>query len=222
MAPATPTKKKTPIGTPHKTTLKAISKEKITPRKPRPGAQAVTPTAKPISKTTETTPRKSRPEATASKPIAKPTKSGGSMTAAYDKTKLSCGPNGDVKRPSSGEDDHAADEDDGMRYEDYPDDNKKDGTYERESSTGDSGSELEKWYAASDSRDASHDESESASDGAYGNLEETSGSYKVLMEVSMLKEVSMEEHARRCGCKFDPSKSRCSRVTEQSDDESDL
>jgi hypothetical protein len=143
------------------------------------------------------------------------------MTAAYDKTKLSCGPNGDVKRPSSGEDDHAADEDDGMRYEDYPDDNKKDGTYERESSTGDSGSELEKWSAASDSRDASHDESESASDGAYGNLEETGGSYKVLMEVSMLKEVSMEEHARRCGCKFDPSKSRCSRVAEQSDDGSD-
>jgi hypothetical protein len=95
MARATPTKKKTPVGTPHKTTLKAISKEKITPRKPRPGAQAITPTAKPISKTTETTPRKSRPEATASKPIAKATKSGGSMTAAYDKTKLSCGPNGD-------------------------------------------------------------------------------------------------------------------------------
>jgi hypothetical protein len=101
-----------------------------------------------------------------------------------------CCASGDIKRPSSGEDDNAADEDDGVRYESYSDDNMKDMDY-KESSAGDSGSESENWSAASDSRDASHGESESASDSAYGNLEETGGSYKVLlMEVSMLKEVS--------------------------------
>ena len=100
-----------------------------------------------------------------------------------------CCASGDVKRPSSGEDDNAADEDDGVRHESYSDDNTKDMDY-KESSAGDSGSESENWSAAPDSRDASHSESESASDSAYGNLEETGGSYKVLMEVSMLKEVS--------------------------------
>jgi hypothetical protein len=100
-----------------------------------------------------------------------------------------CCASGDVKHPSSGEDDNAADEDDGVRHESYSDDNTKDMDY-KESSAGDSGSESENWSAAPDSRDASHSESESASDSAYGNLEETGGSYKVLIEVSMLKEVS--------------------------------
>jgi hypothetical protein len=68
------------------------------------------------------------------------------------------------------------------------------------------GSESEDLSAESDAQDGAGDDSESSSDGGYGDLEEMGGSFKVIMEVSL------EDHARFCGCDLDSKTSRCSRV----------
>jgi hypothetical protein len=68
------------------------------------------------------------------------------------------------------------------------------------------GLESEDLSAESDAQNGAGDDSESSSDGGYGDLEEMGGSFKVIMEVSL------EDHARFCGCDLDSKTSRCSRV----------
>lgn len=181
MARSSTTKKKAPAPVTHTTSSKA---KKNTPRKSRAGAKS-------ISKAKETTPRKSRAGGNTTKPTAKATK-GGSAATAHTKTKDSKGSQGDARCLSSGKDD---DDDDDVRYECYPENDKKDVDYE--SSGGDSGSASEKWSENSDSNDGSSDESECAFDCDYGDTEETEGLYKIVMEVSI------EDHGRFCGCDLD-------------------
>lgn len=84
------------------------------------------------------------------------------------------------------------------------DNNDKDVNYK--SASGYSDSQSEDWSEDLDSEDGKLDKSESSSDSEYGDLEETGGQYRVAMEVSI------EQHARLCGCDLTSKTSRCRRV----------
>lgn len=86
------------------------------------------------------------------------------------------------------------------------DNNEGDMTYKSDNE--DLGSESEDLSAESDAQDGASDDSKSSSSGGYGDLEDTGGSYKVIMEM----EVTLEDHERLCGCGLSSKTSRCRRT----------